>query len=145
MTIFSDLIIEILQCKLMNIYYFQKRALDLMGWEVNIEGFEKKLQANNLIIHRVDEPSGGNTTDNKAKDVGFVTNFIETVQVTVAPKIVVRLGKSELNKKRPIKVVLNSEEDKNKILINLKNLKDHEAFKGISITEDYTLNERKLI
>ena len=113
--------------------------------EALAEDNEKKLRANNLIIHGVAEPSGSNSIDNKAQDLAFVTDLIDTIRVTVAPQNLIRLGKSDANKKRPIKVILNSEEDKDKIMGSLKNLKDHEAFKGISVTDDYTLNERKLI
>ena len=38
-------------------------------------------------------------------------------------------------------MVLNSEEDKENVLKNLRNLKDKSPYKGISITEDFTYNE----
>ena len=48
-------------------------------------------------------------------------------------------------KKRPIKVVFNTEAEKNKIMENLKELKGQEKFRGMSITDDYTLAERQII
>ena len=40
---------------------------------------------------------------------------------------------------------MNNEDDKNKIMLNLSNLKNQSSYKGISITEDYTITERKLL
>ena len=40
---------------------------------------------------------------------------------------------------------MNNEEEKNKIMANLRNLKDQVAFKGLSVTDDYTIAERQMI
>ena len=40
---------------------------------------------------------------------------------------------------------MGNTEDKNQIITNLRNLKDQNEFKGISVTEDYTLAERRII
>ena len=40
---------------------------------------------------------------------------------------------------------MNSEEDKMKVLDNLRNLKDNESFKRLSMTDDYTVAERQLL
>ena len=50
-----------------------------------------------------------------------------------------------MNKRRPLKLSLNTEEDKNKIMDNLRNLKDNESYYGLSVTHDYTMAERQLI
>ena len=47
--------------------------------------------------------------------------------------------------KRPIKLIMNSEEDKEKVLNNLRHLKGKTLYKSISITADYTYSERQLI
>ena len=47
--------------------------------------------------------------------------------------------------KRPMKVTLKNEEERDKVLNNLRNLKDKTLYKGISITPDYTQNERLLV
>ena len=107
---------------------------------------EKKLRVCNLIIHGVNESTSNDNTEVKKHDVAFVSNLIETVRVTIAaPKTIIRIGKFDPNKRRPIKVVLNSEDDKNRIMAGLTNLRDQEMYKGISITEDYTLKERQMI
>ena len=49
------------------------------------------------------------------------------------------------DKNRPIKVVVNTEEERNRILSNLRNLKGTPESKTISVTEDYTITERRMI
>ena len=56
-----------------------------------------------------------------------------------------RVGEIKANKIRPLKVVLSSPDEKNKVLYSMKNLKGNELYKGISVTDDYTLNEREMI
>ena len=46
---------------------------------------------------------------------------------------------------RPIKVVMDMEELRNRILSNLRNLKDIPKYKTIGVTEDYTITERRMI
>ena len=60
-------------------------------------------------------------------------------------KNVIRIGKLQEEKNRPIKITLRNLEDKEKINTNLKNLKSIEKYKRISITNDYTLTQRKII
>ena len=40
---------------------------------------------------------------------------------------------------------LENEVDKDKIMMNLQSLKGKTEYKGVSITEDYTVTERKLL
>ena len=60
-------------------------------------------------------------------------------------KSVNRIGMKNPEKKRPLLLVMNSEEEKDRIIQNLTNLKGQANFKGISVTEDYTIAERKLL
>ena len=59
-------------------------------------------------------------------------------------KNVIRIGKLQ-EKNRPIKITLRNLEDKEKVMTNLKNPKGIDKYKGISITNDYTLTQRKII
>ena len=105
---------------------------------------ERKSRACNLIIHGVSE----NETDRKplkAFDEDFLVNFINAIGASAVIKAVFRLGKKEEGKTRPLKVILEHEAAKNEILSNLGSLKGLEAYKGISVTEDYTINEREQI
>ena len=107
---------------------------------------EKKIRACNIIIHGVSESSSTENDEAKKHDVDFVTNLNEAISITTeTPKNIIRLGKADQGKKRPIKVVLNSEYDKNNIMANLRKLKDQELYKRVSITDDYTIKERQMI
>ena len=44
-----------------------------------------------------------------------------------------------------MKVVINIEEERNRILSNLRYLKDIPEYKTISVNEDYTITERRMI
>ena len=43
-------------------------------------------------------------------------------------------------KNQPIKVIMNTEEERNRNLSNPRNLKDIPEYKTISVTEDYTVS-----
>ena len=40
---------------------------------------------------------------------------------------------------------MNTEEERNKILSNIRNLKDIPEYETISVTKDYTITERRVI
>ena len=103
------------------------------------EEAERKRRGKNLIIHGKEEMASD-------EDSEFVNNMIKDLQIgSVSIKQVDRIGQQKNERKRPIKVVCNSEEDQQKVLTNMRNLKNKSSYKGISVTEDYTLNERILI
>ena len=89
------------------------------------------------------------STDNKEEvkmsDETYVREFIEAGGIQTTCKVIVRIGNVDSTKRRPIELVMNSEEGKDKIMKNLKNLKDNNAFHGLSFTDDYTMIERQLI
>ena len=81
---------------------------------------------------------------NKAKRLSSISHTTKTIY-QFTPKLISRIGRSEDNKKKPIKVELQKELDKEKILNKLRNLKSNIEYKGISITEDYTTSERQML
>ena len=92
----------------------------------------------------VNEAVGVGKEDGQKHDELFVNTFIDT-KVAAKFKSVLRLGKPDPIKKRPIMVIFHSEQEKEKIMRNLGNLKDNEKYKGVSIAEDYTLKDRETI
>ena len=73
---------------------------------------------------------------------------METLGVNSDIDSIVRLGKleSENKRNRPIRVRFNSEQDKIDVMSRLSNLKKaEEKFNRISITDDYTIQEREEI
>ena len=116
----------------------QKQQID----EVN----DQRSRARNVIIHGVKEVTDADKTEAKKGDEDFVKNLLRAMAIEeLNVKSVNRIGMKNPEKKRPLLVVMNNEADKDKLLQNLTRLKDQENFKGISVTEDYTVAERKLL
>ena len=110
------------------------------------EESEKKLRASNFIIHGMDEPSSTEKNGAKKEDEEFIRYFFGALLLRgIAFKFASRIGKTDSAKKRPIKVIMNNEEDKLMVMANLRNLKDKDSFRGISVTDDYTVAERQII
>ena len=119
------------------------------------EETEKKMRCCNIIIH------GKTESTDKDSDDQFITSLIKDLSIGNTPvKSITRLGKHnsfnkvEINepgkqlwvgKRRPIKIVFNTENDKEKVMNNLRNLKGNAMYTGISITDDYTMSERTMI
>ena len=100
---------------------------------------EKKNRENNIILHGVAEGT-------EEEDKALVNSLIKEVCIgAVHPRLCIRVGTKNATKNRPIKVTFNSLQEKAKLMSNLSNLKGKESFSKISITHDYTVNERQLI
>ena len=102
-----------------------------------LEQNDRKNRARNFIIH-------GNKEESEDEDNKFVKAFLTQVgcenSILSSMK---RIGMVKADKVRPILVQLNTEEEKTRIMSNLRSLKDVQMFIGISITDDYTLAERE--
>jgi hypothetical protein len=104
---------------------------------------ERERRATNLIIYGINE-----VTDNDLKehDEQFVASFLDTIGIAMRPQQITRLGKTNEDKKRPVKLVMDSVDDKEQIMARLSNLKNaEEVYRTLSIREDYTIKERELI
>ena len=88
-----------------------------------VEEKEKKLRSKNLIIYGVKESSSDSKNDGIRSDDIYINNFIAELMVTSTVKSESRIGVPVQDKNRPIKVVMNTEEVRNRILSNLRNLK----------------------
>ena len=106
----------------------------------------KKIRASNVILHGVLETESKDISAGKQHDEEFIKGFITAIGIEVDYKTMYRLGKREKEtSKRPIKLILKSELDKERVINNLKNLKGIEEYKGVSVKDDYTIQERNLI
>ena len=100
---------------------------------------ERKRRGKNLIVH-------GKHEQTSHDDKEFINQLIKDLQVgAINVKQIERLGHINGNNGRPIKLVFNNEGDKEKVFHNLRNLKGKNYYQWVSITEDYTYNERLLI
>ena len=93
----------------------------------------------------VSESSSDNKDDVIKSDNIFTNSFLAASKVISTVKSVSRIGLPVQGKNRPIKVVMNAEDERNRILSNLRNLKGIPEYKTISVTEDYTITERQMI
>ena len=99
---------------------------------------ERKLRASNIVIQGVNE--------GKQEDKDYISLLLKTLGVHSEPESITRLGKSEPNKNRLLKIKVNSVSDKNQFMSRLSNLKNVEdRFRKINVTDDYTLQEREEI
>ena len=115
--------------------------------ELLTEEAEQKQRAINFIIHGVVEANGDEAVT-KQHDTTTVNSLMSELGVDTGYKSLHRLGQRNENndrQKRPIKVVMNSETDKNLVMASLRKLKDKETYKGISVTDDHTRKERETI
>ena len=111
-----------------------------------VEKQERDRRVNNIIIYGISEEITEENLSIKDHDVNFIKSFVDVIEADVEPKQIVRLGNENADKKRPVKVILKNKEDKNEIMSNLNKLKNADtALRGISVRDDYTLEERKLI
>lgn len=102
---------------------------------------EKKARCCNIMIHGKEF-----VTENDDKE--FVNHLFKTLAIGNKKfKAIQRIGKSlnTENSKKPIKIEMINEQDRDAVLSNLRNLKNDSGFNGIGITEDYTISERQLI
>ena len=103
---------------------------------------ERKLRSCNIIIHRVDDAK----ENGPAKDKEFVTALFGAIGVDHRPKAIVRLGSPDNNKCRPLRVTMNTDDEKDLVMARLPNLKNAEDnLKKVSVTDDYTADERNEI
>ena len=106
---------------------------------------DKKIRATNLIIHGVSESS--NLETSKREDEEFINSLFHQVEIGYKPKAVLPLSKrNNNNNKRPLEIVMARETEIDEIMSNLYKLKDaNDAYKKISITHGYTVEERAQI
>ena len=113
-----------------------------------LEESQKQKRAKNIIIHGAEEV-GSSPEEVKKEDDGYIKSIFSKIGVEVTPAAVMRLGEAQKeneSRRRPIKIVMKSNADKDKVMKNLALLKGTERYFGkISVKDDYTTNEREQI
>ena len=105
--------------------------------EEQIEDQRKISKDDNIIVHGVKENE--NTDDHH-----FVNQLLNDLNVNTQPNYVGRIG-NESNRTRPIKVVFKDSHVKYRFMKRLKELKQHDKYSNMSITDDMTRMERDLV
>ena len=113
--------------------------------EIVVENERQRREAN-IIIHGIKE-NAENAEENKKSDDAFITKLFQILGVNAQPKLILRLGKLEnIEKSRPIKLVMSTVDEKNLVMSRLPNLKAAEdQYRRISVRDDYTPDERVMI
>ena len=98
---------------------------------------DEKKRSLNIIIHGIKETANAEILISSfCREVGGHGEDITKI---------IRIGRKEQGKCRPIKLIFKDELSKKKIMDNLTKLKGKQEYVGISITHDYSFLERRLI
>jgi hypothetical protein len=130
-----------------------EKAIEVRHTEDTYEKDEREKRKTSVIIHGVAESNGTDAKDREDDDLGVVASMLQEINCDgVQVNKVIRLGKKpletqavELQKSRPIKMILNTEDEKVKILRSAKNLRlsKEGGWERIFIHQDLTLKERE--
>ena len=111
-----------------------------------VEEQERQRRVNNMIVYGISEAQEDENVPLKTQDDSFIKKFMAVLEVDVVPSAVIRIGKPEAGKNRPVKIAMASTNDKEKIMSSLTKLKDaDEVFRRLSVRDDYTKQERELV
>ena len=79
---------------------------------------QRELRSTNLVIYGImEEPE--DQMELKRHDEQFITSFLDTIGLTLKPKQIIRLGKPNEDKKRPIKLIMSNVAEKDSIVARL--------------------------
>ena len=119
-----------------------KRIIRETENEKLVQDKERESRARNIIIHGIPEQPDTEATT----DTGSVKELFTAIEVDINPKTISRVGTKKAEGSRPLKVILETVNDKNLVMNNLPKLKNAPVkLKSLSITDDYTLEERQEI
>jgi hypothetical protein len=117
--------------------------------EARKEAEEEAERKKNIIIHRMPELDTEDTQDRREEDKIRVEKFLEKIGLEnrVEVERIIRMGKrpekEEEKKARPMKVVLQSEEETRTVFKNLYKLKNAHEYDEIRITPDRNEQQRE--
>ena len=127
-----------------------KLAENEMMLKINLEmdeKLERMKRKNNLVIYGMKESINENSEERLKLDLQKVEKLLNEIEVTAPKMNLARLGKRlDTEKPRPIKIELENEGEKFKILKKAGKIKeiDVEEFKKIIISSDMTIKQREL-
>ena len=98
----------------------------------------------NIIIHGIMEPNKDTIDEDQEEDKSEIEDILGDIDICDIKPTHHRIGKKRGVKWRPIKVTLLSINEKERIMKSLYKLKQY-GYQGISITDDFTINERDKI
>ena len=116
------------------------RLKESMGkWNKRRENKKKK----NVVVYNLPESKREEARERYRDDEEACRTIFEGIGVEqVEQKQLIRLGKREENKTRPVLVKLGKEENAREILMKAKRLRNSEQYSRIFITKDQSKEER---
>ena len=116
-----------------------KKAIDIIH--------DKEIREKNVVIFNVIESTKDSKEECIKEDEAFFTELCEEVKIGKQSIIkVVRIGKKENDKNRPLKVCFCNEFDKRKFFANLYYLKNsEEKYRKVQVQHDLSKEERETI
>lgn len=100
----------------------------------------------NLIVHNLTESSSTISSERIASDTKNLIDILSPISISLPPNFkIIRLGRSQSNNPRPLKIFLNNKEEVLNILSLFNTTKRTCPSVTISISRDRTLMERNLV
>jgi len=109
------------------------------------ENREIESRKHNVIIHGLKEDEKDSEERTQQRDQEDIKDLFRDIGVPMPRLTHHRIGKSTKQKTRPIKVIFENKHNKDCMMKNLYELKDHPHYENVSIAEDFTIEERKKI
>jgi len=105
---------------------------------------DRNSRATNLIFYNIEECDSNQSVDRIAHDINQINNTIKSIGVDseIVPLKVIRLGRYQSGKLRPIKAVFSTSTNTFDILKNKRKLSLHVPPSRINISSDRTLLQR---
>ena len=113
-----------------------------------VESTERLKRERNIIVYGAYDSYNdeGNPTETQDQDTEFIKNLFIIIGVTATPQSITRLGKPDLERTRPLKLVMATTENKEQVMKRLVNLKyAPDTYRKICVRDDLTIEERNLI
>ena len=116
-----------------------KEALE----EKEREELERENRVRNFVVFQAKESESDKSEERIRHDEDLVKELLTEIQVEVTVEKVIRLGRRESGKLRPLKVALKDSSDKTQVMDNLKKLRDApDHLKKLMVSHDLTPAQR---
>lgn len=104
--------------------------------EINDREYKKK----NLVVFGIQELDSDEAEERRCHDANFLCKMFEDVPVGFSTEKlrVVRIGKRQQGKKRPVKLLLSSEKEVRKVLAKAKDIKKKPEYNKLGFASDKT-------
>lgn len=112
--------------------------------EMMAEFTERQKRARNVIVFGVPESRNDNNAERRIADKDWVDRVFSYLGASPVISSVSRLGTIAENKRRPLKVVLQSDEYVRTVLQKSKNLRGHQEYSNIYVSSDQTPRQQRL-